>query len=112
LEIREKPGVFRFSYQLHSSLADCAKELFKPSKDSASLQVCNEKKIFGFGFHFFWEWRRKWEVFGHFWWLVSDLSPTARWKYFTEVFMLETRLESASFDTLIYFLTFLVQKLW
>jgi len=53
LEIREKPGVFRFSYQLHSSLADCAKELFKPSKDSASLQVCNEKKFLALGFIFF-----------------------------------------------------------
>jgi len=35
--------------QLHCSNA-LHTELFKPSKDSATLQVCNEKKIFGFGF--------------------------------------------------------------
>jgi len=31
----------------------CAIELFKPLKDLESLQACNEKKCFGFGFHFF-----------------------------------------------------------
>jgi len=31
---------------------DCAKELFKPSKDSASLRGCNETIFFGLGFHF------------------------------------------------------------
>ena len=34
--------------QLHNSLGDYARELFKPSKDLASLQVCNEKNGFGF----------------------------------------------------------------
>jgi len=29
---------------------ESARELFKPLKDSASLRVCNGKKIFGFGF--------------------------------------------------------------
>jgi len=28
----------------HNSDAKSGRELFKPSKDSASLQVCNEKK--------------------------------------------------------------------
>jgi len=40
---RGKTRVFRLTFQLHSSSADCARELFKPSKDSASLWVCNEK---------------------------------------------------------------------
>ena len=31
-----------------------ALELFKPSKDSASLQVYNEKNFLGFGFRFLW----------------------------------------------------------
>jgi len=31
------------SWQQHDS-TDCTKELLKPSKDSASLKVCNEKK--------------------------------------------------------------------
>jgi len=33
------------SSQQHNSLVNCAKELFKPSKDSTGLQVCNEKNI-------------------------------------------------------------------
>jgi len=32
------------------SADDCARELFKPSKDSPSLRVCSVKKILGFGF--------------------------------------------------------------
>jgi len=38
LEIGEKPGIFRLTYQPHNSPADCARELFQPSKDLASLQ--------------------------------------------------------------------------
>jgi len=40
---------FRLSYQPHSSSGDCTRELFKPSKDSASLVVSNKK-------YFFWFW--------------------------------------------------------
>jgi len=47
-------------------------------------------------------------VFGPFWLMLPG--PTARPKYFAEV-SLETRLESESFDPLIDFLAFLVQKL-
>ena len=53
-----KPGNFHFkrynlpmlgkSLQLCNSPVDCARELCKPSKDSAGLLPCNEKKI-GFG---------------------------------------------------------------
>ena len=32
-----KKRVFQLSYQLHTSSADCSRELFKPLKDSASL---------------------------------------------------------------------------
>jgi len=39
-------------YQPLSSSASCAKELFKPSKDLASLRISNEKKMFGFGLRF------------------------------------------------------------
>jgi len=46
---RPKTSSFQLPYQLHSSSADCAKELFKPSKDSANL-VCTRKKFFGFVF--------------------------------------------------------------
>jgi len=39
----------------HNSLVICAKELFKPSKDLASLRVSIEKKILSWGFVFLWE---------------------------------------------------------
>jgi len=37
---------------LHGNISadDCARELFKPSKDLASLRVCNETKTFDIGF--------------------------------------------------------------
>jgi len=52
LEIGEKPGKFQLTYQPHGSSADCARELFKPSKDWASHQLCNEKIILVLGFEF------------------------------------------------------------
>jgi len=40
-----------FTLQLHNFPVDCAAQLFKPSKDVASLLSCNKKKIIlGFGF--------------------------------------------------------------
>jgi len=59
-----KPGVFRLTYQLHSSSAYCGRELFKPL---ASLRVCNAENIFWFGFRFFVSDVISEVVFGHFW---------------------------------------------
>jgi len=42
---RPKTSSFQLSYQRHNSSADCARELFKLSKDLASLLVCDEKKL-------------------------------------------------------------------
>jgi len=39
-----KLSSFRLPYQRHSS-SDCTLELFKPSKDSASLLVCTQKNV-------------------------------------------------------------------
>jgi len=36
--------------QLHNFSVNCTRDLFKPSKDVTSLQVCNEKKLLGFVF--------------------------------------------------------------
>jgi len=47
-------------HQRHSSFADCARELFKPSKDSSSLLVCTQRKFFGWGLQIFCEWCHKW----------------------------------------------------
>jgi len=40
---------------LHRNISanDYTTELFKPSKDSTSLHICNEQNIFGFGFQVF-----------------------------------------------------------
>jgi len=40
-------GVYIFGY---NSPAAAAREVFKPSTDSASLVVLNQKKFFSFGF--------------------------------------------------------------
>jgi len=42
-----KTSSFLLPYQWHSSSADYTRELITPSKDLASLLVCNEKKFFG-----------------------------------------------------------------
>jgi len=65
--LQPKTSSFWLPYQRHSSSADCARELFKPSKDSASLLVCTRKTIFGWGLQNFSEWHHKWSSFwGHF----------------------------------------------
>jgi len=46
-----EPGGFRFAF--HNSPVDCTRELFKLSKDFASLLVCNEK-LWVLGFIFLW----------------------------------------------------------
>jgi len=55
LAIREKLRTFQLAYQPHSSLANCAEELFKSSEDLASVQW----KQKSFGVSFFCEWRHK-----------------------------------------------------
>jgi len=56
---REKNRIIQLIYQLHSSSAKCARELFEPLKDLASLGVCNEKKFCWFWVSSFCEWRHK-----------------------------------------------------
>jgi len=48
-----KPVVFDCPYKCPSSFANCARELFKPSKDSTSLLVCTRKKCLVGGCGFF-----------------------------------------------------------
>jgi len=109
---RPKTSSFQLPYQRHSSSANCARELFKGSNRSASLLVCTRKKIFCWGLQIFCEWRHKWSSFGailaHFAWpRAQPLGQSVSLK-----FLLEIRLESESFEPLINFLAFLVQKLW
>ena len=99
-------------YQCHSSSVDCTRELSKPSKDLASLLVCTRKNFFCWGLWIFYEWHHKWSSF---WAILVHVSwPRAQplGQSISLKFLLETRLESESFELLIDFLVFLVQKLW
>jgi len=55
--------------------ADFARELFKPSKDLASLLVCTRKKIFGWGLQIFVSDVISEVVFGPFWLMLLGLGP-------------------------------------
>ena len=109
---RPKTSSFRLPYQHHSSSAICARELFKGSNRLASLLVCTWKTFFGWRLRIFCEWRHKWSSFWAFlahvaWPRTQLLGQSVSLKS-----LLEARLESQSFEPLIDFLAFLVQKLW
>ena len=92
--------------------ADSARELFKSSNGLASLLACTRKKFFWLGLWIFCEWSHKWSSF---WVILAHVSwPRAQplGRSVTLKFALETRLKSESFEPLIDFLAFLVQKLW
>ena len=109
---RPKTSSFWLLYQHPSSSADCARKLFKGSNGLASLLVCTRQKIFCWGLRIFCEWRHKWSSFGAI--LAHVAWPRAQpWGQSISLkFLLKTRLESESFEALIDFLAFLVQKLW
>ena len=109
---RHKTSSFQLPYQRHNSFTNCARELFKGSNGSASLLVCTRKKIFWLGLRIFCEWHHNWSSFrvilAHVAWpKAQPLGQSVSLK-----FSLETRLDSESFEPLIDFLAFLVQKLW
>ena len=112
LRFRPKNSSFRLPYQRPSSSADCARELFNSSNGSASLVDCTHKKFSWLGVWIFCDWRHKWSSFrvilGHVSWPRAQLLGQS----VSLKFSLETRLESVSFEPLINFLAFLVQKLW
>jgi len=79
---------FRLPYQCHSFSVVCAREMFKPSKDSSSLPLCTWKKFFGWRLRIFCEWCRKWSSFrailAHFTWpraqlLDGSIGTTIAW---------------------------------
>jgi len=112
LGFRPKKQQFLVALPTPSSSADCARELFNGSNGSASLLDCTRKKFFGWGLRIFCDWRHKWSSFrailAHVAWpKAPPLGQSVSLK-----FSLETRLESKSFEPLIDFLAFLIQKLW
>ena len=81
----------------HNSSAKSARELFKCSKYSANLVVCNKKFFFSFKFRIFCEWHHKKSTF-------RPPSSSPRPKLIdcgiSLKFLMETRVKSESFETL------------
>jgi len=95
----------------HNSGTKSGRELFNGSKD-ASLLVCTRKKIFWLGGSDFCEWRHKWRTFRPPWPTLPGPGGKPLDSSMSLKFLLETRLQSESFDTLDDLLGFRVQKLW
>ena len=84
-------------------------DLVKASKDMASLLVYTRKKFFAWGCRFFMSDIISGRLLGHRGPLCLALG--ANWSISLK-FLLETKLQSKSFDTLDDLLGFQVQKLW
>jgi len=99
-------------YQRPSSSAHCARELFSGSNGSASLVDCTWKKFFVWRVRVFCEWRHKWRTFRLPWPTLLGPGRQPLGGSISLNFLLETRLQSESFDTLDDLLRFRVQKWW
>ena len=93
----------------YNSPAAAAREVFKPSTDSASLVVPGQKKFFSFGLGVVLGVRHKWGCFAFSWHFLTvpgrpSNGPTLWIKYFYE-----TRLSHESLEPLIGFLAYLDQ---
>jgi len=90
--------------------------LYKPSKSlkirGKSSSLHSKKKFFAWGLRVFCEWRHKRRTFRPPWpTLPGPGRQTLGGSIFLKI-LLETRLQSESFDTLDDLLRFRVQKLW
>jgi len=72
---RPKASSFWLSYQHHSPSADCARELFKGSNESANLLVCTWKKCLVGVCGFFVSDVKSEVVLGPFWLKLPGLRP-------------------------------------
>jgi len=74
-------------------------DLVEMSKDAASLLVCTRKNIFCLGdVVFFCEWLHKWRTFKPPWSTLPGLGCQPLGRGISLMFLLETRLQSESFD--------------
>jgi len=87
-----------------------ATDLGKGSKDLASLVVCTWKKFFAWGVWIFCEWHHKWRTFRPPWPTLPGPGPKPLDDSISLKFLLETRLQSESFDTVDDLLGFWVQN--
>jgi len=86
-------------------------DLLEVSKDAASLVVWTRKKFFGWGVRVFCERRHKWRTFRPPWPISPGPGRQPLDGSISLKFLLETRLRSEYFDTLVDLLGFRVQKL-
>jgi len=77
-----------------------------------SSHLHSKKKIFGWGLQIFCEWHHKWKAFRPPWPTLPGPGHQPLDDNISLIFLLETRLQSESFDTLDDLLGFQVQKLW
>jgi len=111
-DFHKKNSSFQLPYQRPSSSADCAWELFNGSNGSASLVDCTRKIISCLGVRVFCEWCHKWRTFRPPWPTLPGPGRQPLGGSISLKFLLETRLQSESFDPLDDLLGFRVQKLW
>jgi len=90
----------------------CSTDPVKVSKDTASLLVCTWYNLFAWGLQVFCEWRHKWRTFRPPWPTLPGPERQPLRGSILLKFLLETRLQSESFDTLCDLLGFRVKKLW
>jgi len=107
----QKNSSFWLPHQHPSSSAHCARELFSGTNGSTSLVDCTQKKNFAWGLRVFCEWRHKWRTFWSPWPTLPGPGRQLLVGSISLKFLLETRLQSESFDTLDDLLGFPVQKL-
>jgi len=86
-------------------------DLVKASKYAASLLVCTRKKFIAWGMQVFCECRHNWGTFRLPWPTLPGPGHQPLGGSISLNFLLETRLQSESFDTLDDLLGFRVQKL-
>jgi len=116
-------GCFRgFLEKKHLNTHDFAREflrsgmLYRPGESlktrvkSSSLH--SKKFFFAWGVRVFCEWRHKWRTFRPPWPTLPGPGCQPLVGSISLKFLLETRLQSESFDTLDDLLRFRVQKLW
>jgi len=99
-------GIFEKNTETHVALRGnfsrsvSAMDLVEASKDAASLLVCTRRKIFAWGMQIFCEWRHKWRTFTPPWPTLPGPGCQLLEGSISLKFLLETRLQSESFDTL------------
>ena len=90
--------------------------LYKPGKSlkrrGKSSSLHSKKKLFAWWVRVFCEWRHKWKTFRPPWHTLPGPGHQPLGGSISPKFLLETRLQSESFDALDDLLGFRVQKLW